>query len=192
MNDDEFNPHLKNFLFIFLFGMTINLPPHLYSTFDADRFIGWSSYLGGGWFSEMAERMQLNYGCAPSEMLANIMGFAFWYAVIVLALASATVLYGCRMEKVSYRAALPSATAIVAVGACLIYFDAVLSQFSNPYICRTVSLDVNEVVLADEIVRHLCNNISLTMLGPAAIVGLPLLIGRWLLRRSKMQRPSLK
>ena len=30
--------------------------------------------------------MQLNYGCAPSAMLHNIEGFAFWYAALVQAL----------------------------------------------------------------------------------------------------------
>jgi len=180
MNGHSQTRRLKGGFVAMLLMLLIGLPKHFYSAFDEDRFTGWSSYLGSRWFSEMADRMELSYGCAPSATLQNIYGFAFCYAVFALLVCAGAIFLAGRESNISLRIITPCIAASALLSGALVYFDTIFSVFRPPFICRTTSFDVSEAALSDSIVRHLCDQISMLLLAPIIVLAFGMLLYRWL------------
>jgi len=149
------------------FLVTMNLPQLLYK--PSDFFAGFSGYLGNRWFSQIANTLELSYGCAPMPMLRDIEGFVFWYGVFVLCGAAAFVFYACAENHIRLRVSIPCAFALAALSVLPVYVDVVGSLAHPIFSCRAISSDTTQSSLAYEIVRHLCNFVGMTILAPNLI-----------------------
>jgi hypothetical protein len=161
------------------------LPPGFYGFFFDHAFSGWSVYLGSHWFSEIADRQQLNYGCAPTDMLRNAYGLAFWHAILVLCACGTVAYFAAGDAGVSRSLRVPAAVMMCGFGAILTYFDAVFALLPAPFACKTASFGESQPALADQIVRHLCYEVGISILLPILVFSLGISLRRWLVRRMK-------
>jgi len=139
-------------------------------------FTGIDSVIGNRWFSAVADRLQLNYGCAPTSILRNVEGFAFWHAGLILLISAGATFYLCRRADFSSTSAAWSALAVSIVAVFMVYIDAIGILINPVLTCKTTSFSVSEFELSDPIVRHLCSYVGMTIIAPALIFGLAVAI----------------
>src|SRR4051794_16639312 len=168
-----------------LFGAAISfslyLPALAYR--PGSLFTGFDSVLGNRWFSAVADRLQLNYGCAPSPIMRNVEGFAFWHAGLILLISAGATAYLCRQTKLSWAAAVGWSLAVSVVAFGMVYVDAIGVLIHPTFTCKTTSFSTSEFELSDRIVRHLCGYVGMTILAPSLVFGIAVAIRQHMERR---------
>ena len=185
MNEFRVNRRSRSSVAVFLLVTLAWLPPGFYGVFFDHRFGDWSVYLGSHWFNEIADRQQLNYGCAPMDMLRNAYGLVFWHAIVVLCACAVAAFVVASDAGISRPISMPRAVMLSGLGAVLVYFDPLFSLVPPPFTCRSTSFSDSKFGLADQIVRHLCSEVGATILLPVLVYVLGVWICRRLGRRGK-------